>query len=342
MKQKHRIIAAISIFLLVFLGFIYSFIPNDNPDYNSEKTENSKALAHQSKPIKVDEPPPPPPPPPIPTVDDYQKLNVRTRGVRHLAKAGSLVVICPERKLIIFGKNEDKVVPIASMTKIMTALVALEILSIRGDINLESKVPVSKFAAAQPRVKLGLRAGDSYKLDDLLSAIMVHSYNDATQVIAEGVAPENSAKRFIAMMNQRGRQLGMKKARFFNVHGYPPRYEGEGVNQATAKDISLLAMEALKHPDMVRWTSAKSNTFRYTNGKTMHKNSTNRLLHMKGVNGMKTGFTNAAGYCLCLTAKRGNDTIIIVSTGFRRSSERNECVSDLLTWSYDQLTRLEQ
>lgn len=200
---------------------------------------------------------------------------------------------------VLWGKNEELPLAMASTTKIMTAIVTLE------NKDLNTMVTVSKRASAAPKVKMYLKAGEEIKLEHLLYALMLQSSNDAAVAIAECVG--ESVENFCAMMTAKAREIGATDTIFETPNGL------DGANHhSTAKDLALIAQYALKNPEFVKIINTshiecKSNRMHYT------ITNKNRLLReYPGANGIKTGFTGKAGHCFVGAAKRDDMQLISV------------------------------
>ncbi len=301
-------------------------------------------------PTQDPDPAPPPPPPRPRGIEDYREVEVAIPKALTalLAKSssknpGTAILVAPKRKLILFRKGDDRVVPIASMTKMMSVLLTMELAGQNGAAGLDDKVQVSRAAEAVEERQVWLKAGHQYPLRDLLRASLVYSANDAMYACAEAVAPQNDVSKFIILMNRRSRELGMNTARFYTVHGL----QGRGANQenrATCRDMVVLAMTLRKQELAREWGKLTNATFTHNNGKKVAMQNTNRhlLRGCAGVNGMKTGHTNSAGFCVAATCERDGEPLIAVATGFTRSSDRYLFVSRLMDWGYSILNELDR
>ena len=205
----------------------------------------------------------------------------------------------------LFSKNADKTILPASTTKVMTALLVLEKLS------LNDYVTVSERAIGMQPSKLNLRAGEQYKVSDLLYGLLLNSANDASVVLAEAVA--GSEWQFVQMMNQRARQLGAKNTRFANSNGLPSRE----MQYSSAYDMYLIFREALKKNFFRSAIELRYKTIYSRSGRQINLKSHNKILFKgwkKSVYG-KTGYTRAARSCFVGYAQRGTHTLIITVFG---------------------------
>ncbi|MBS4960078.1 MAG: D-alanyl-D-alanine carboxypeptidase [Clostridiales bacterium] len=218
------------------------------------------------------------------------------------AVAQGAVLMDMETGRILWGKNEDQPMPMASTTKIMTALLVLE----QG--NLDDVVEVSLRAASAPKVHLGLKKGEKVRLGDLLYAMMLESSNDAAVAVAEHVG--GSVENFCQEMTQRAKELGAKDTVFETPNGL------DGPNHhSTAEDMARITAEALKNPTFceIIQTPQKTFTSEAPVSKTYTVTNKDRLLReYEGAIGVKTGFTGKAGQCFVGAAQRDGRTLISV------------------------------
>jgi D-alanyl-D-alanine carboxypeptidase (penicillin-binding protein 5/6) len=210
----------------------------------------------------------------------------------------------------------------------MTFYLAFEALS-SGRLHLNDQIVVSPLAAAQPATKLGLRAGETISVEDAMHAMAVHSANDMAVALAERIGGTES--RFATMMTQKAQQLGMVNSRYVNANGLP-----DSRQTSSAHDIAILTRAILRDfPQYYSFFSQEQFTYR---GKTMV--NTNHLLgKMPGVDGLKTGFTNAAGFNLDASAMRNGNRLIAVVMGSSSSAVRNANVEGLLLTGFDIMDR---
>jgi D-alanyl-D-alanine carboxypeptidase (penicillin-binding protein 5/6) len=225
---------------------------------------------------------------------------------------------------ILFSERADSPRYPASVTKVMTFYLAFEALA-AGRLHLDDQVVVSPLAAAQPPTKLGLRAGETISVRDALNGMAVHSANDMAVAIAEKIGGNES--RFAEMMTLKAQQLGMQNTRYVNANGLPDNRQ-----VSSARDIAILTRALLHdYPQYYGFFSQQNFTYR---GKTMV--NTNHLLgKMPGVDGVKTGFTNAAGFNLDASAVRNGHRLIAVVMGSSSGTVRNENVEGLLLTGFD-------
>ncbi len=232
---------------------------------------------------------------------------------------------------ILFQKNADKRLPPASITKIMTMLLVMERIS-QGKADFSDMVTTSERAMGMGGSQIWLEVGEEMSLRDLMKAIAIVSANDASVAVAEHIA--GSEEAFVDMMNKRGQELGMTGTNFANASGLP-----HPDHYATARDIALMSRELLRHPEVHEWFTTWIDYVR--DGKNILVN-TNRLIRSyQGVDGLKTGFTEEAGYCLSATAKRGSLRLISVVLKVSDSTTRFNEASALLDLGFRHVSGVE-
>lgn len=220
---------------------------------------------------------------------------------------------------ILYEQSPDLRIPPASLTKILTMYIAMD--QVRaGKLSLQSNVRVSQSAAATGGSRMHLRSGQKIPLEKLLTGMAVASGNDASMAVAQRIS--TSSRSFVRLMNQKSKQLGMKNSVFKTPHGLPAAGQ-----ITTARDMLTLARSyILTHPSAMRFH--KTQSFRHTRF-TMR--NTNALLgNVRGVDGLKTGWTVASGYNLIFTAKRGNTRLLGVVMGGSTKQSRDITARNLL------------
>jgi D-alanyl-D-alanine carboxypeptidase (penicillin-binding protein 5/6) len=225
---------------------------------------------------------------------------------------------------VLYAKNEQERLPIASVTKIMTSLLVFEALE-AGKISYEEMVTVSDHAASMGGSQVYLEPGEQMSVKDLMKAMMISSANDATMALAEHVA--GSVETFVSMMNNRAAALGMENTAFKNPHGL----DEEG-HYSCAKDVACMTRELLTHKDVSQFTTVWMDTIR--DGAFGLSNTNKLIRYYSGATGMKTGFTNAAGFCLSGTAMRDGLHLIAVVLGGETSNERFGTVKKMLDYGF--------
>jgi D-alanyl-D-alanine carboxypeptidase (penicillin-binding protein 5/6) len=217
--------------------------------------------------------------------------------------AESYVLMDADSGKILLAKNEDKRLPPASMTKIMTLILALEDLQ-EGKVGLKDKVIASENAWKMGGSQVYLEPGEEMTFEDMLIAIAVGSANDACVAVAEHL--EGTHQNFVQRMNEKAKSMGLKNTNFINAYGLT----AEG-HYSSALDMAIMARYALEVPKMLEYTSIKEYNLRQGEFKLFN---TNKLLWwFEGTDGFKTGWTDEAKYCLTSTVKRDDLRLIAVS-----------------------------
>ena len=219
---------------------------------------------------------------------------------------------------IIKEDNSLAVRPLASVTKIMTSILTLDKIK-SGMISYDDKVTVSSKAASVP-YGIKLTAGKQYTVRDLLKATIIKSSNNAAYALAEYVG--GNVPNFVQSMNEKARSYGLESLRYCSPHGLPPSYTGSCMDQGNAKDLYKLAQITVK--DYSEYLNFSKNKTDYVDNGNTKVTSTNSLLgNVLGVDGIKTGYHNAAGSNIVLTADRGGERMIAVILGSNRAKDRN-------------------
>jgi D-alanyl-D-alanine carboxypeptidase (penicillin-binding protein 5/6) len=229
---------------------------------------------------------------------------------------------------VLYAKRADSPRYPASITKVMTLYLAFEALA-EGRLKPTDMITVSARAASQPPTKLGVAAGDQISVDDAMRAIAVKSANDMAVALAEHLG--GTEQRFGALMTLRAQELGMSNTRFVNASGLP-----DSRQISTARDIAIMSRAVMRdYPQYYSFFSLRSFTYR---GVTM--NSHNRLMgQFWGMDGLKTGYTNASGFNLAASAVRDGRRLIAVVLGGRSTVTRDDHVEDLLLTGFDVMRR---
>jgi serine-type D-Ala-D-Ala carboxypeptidase (penicillin-binding protein 5/6) len=230
---------------------------------------------------------------------------------------------------VLFKKDEHEKMPIASITKIMTMLLILEAVD-DGKIKLTDKVRASEYAASMGGSQIFLEPGESMTVNDMLKGIAIASANDACVAMAEQLY--GSEEAFVAKMNERAKELGMNDTHFENCNGLP----ADG-HYSSAHDIALMSRSLLNHQEITKWTSVYSDYLRKDTSHPLWLVNTNKLVRFyDGMDGLKTGYTQEAKYCLAATARRDGFRVISVVLGEPRMTTRNKDVTQLMNWAFSQ------
>jgi len=237
---------------------------------------------------------------------------------------------------VFLTNNGEDALPVASISKLMTLVVALEAVE-RGEVDLDDLVTASPFAASKRGSRIWLETGEQLTLGELIYAIAVGSANDAAVAVAEFLAGTEAG--FVDLMNIRAKELGLVKTTFRNSTGLP---EEGGSNMMSAQDVALLVRHAMGVPRLMDYVS----TYEYTMRKDTTKipvlwNGNKLLRRYYGVDGMKTGFTTEAGYCIAATAERENFRLIAVTLGHKSEEERESAARALLDYGFRKYQSME-
>jgi len=243
------------------------------------------------------------------------------------------IVIDAASGAVLFEYDADRISPPASMTKLMTFLLVHDALA-SGQLQLDSPTRITAASAAIGGTQVWLRAGEVFSVEELLYALMLHSANDCAHALALAVG--GSIEGFSEMMNARASELGLTLTRFHNAHGLPPSGAANGNisagNLSTARNIATLSRYLVTHTDILRYSSTQQRSFRANDPKrrVAMRNHNHLLGKVAGVDGLKTGYTRAAGFCLAATAKRGGQRVIAVIMGAPTSKARDLAMVGLL------------
>lgn len=244
---------------------------------------------------------------------------VTTENTEAAQRVKAAIVVDASSGQLLYRWNIDTPIYPASLTKMMTLYLAFEAVE-KGHLSMDQRLPVSRHAARQPRVKLGLRAGSTIRLRDAIMSMIVRSSNDSAVVVAEAIARTETA--FAQKMTQKARELGMLNTTFKNANGLPNRRQ-----KSTARDMATLSLALIRHfPKHYSLFSAKQF---YWNGRKL--TSTNKLLgRYPGVDGLKTGYINASGYNLATSAVRSGRRLVAVYIGGKTGARRDAKVQKIL------------
>lgn len=229
---------------------------------------------------------------------------------------------------ILYEKSPDEKMPMASMTKIMSMLLIMENIE-NGNLSYSDKVIISKNASGMGGSQVFLQEGEEYKVEDLLKCIAVSSANDAVVAMAEKIS--GSVDGFVAAMNKKAQELGLTNTHFANPHGL----DNEN-HYSTARDMSRLAQELLKYEEILKFTSIYEDYLTKPDGSQVWLVNTNRLVRFyEGVDGLKTGYTTEAGYCLTATAKKNGLRLISVVMNASSADSRSKDTATLLSYGFN-------
>ncbi|MCD7033290.1 D-alanyl-D-alanine carboxypeptidase [Metabacillus sp. GX 13764] len=244
-------------------------------------------------------------------------------------QAKSAILIERDTGNVLYQKNSDQKLPPASMTKIMTMLLIMEAID-KGELKMTDKIRTSEHAASMGGSQIFLEPGEQMTAEEMLKGISIASGNDASVAMAEHLA--GSVDSFVSRMNKKAEELGLKNTHFANPTGLPVEN-----HYSTAHDMAIMAKELLKYEKITQFTGKYEDYLRENTDKKFWLVNTNRLVKFyPGVDGVKTGFTNEAKYCLTATAKKGNMRVIAVVFGAATPKDRNNQVTKMLDYAFSQ------
>lgn len=244
--------------------------------------------------------------------------------------AKSAILIEESTGEIIYEYNSHEKLEPASMTKMMSLVLIMEAIE-KGVIKEDQIITVSENASSMGGSQILLETGEQMSVDDLLKGITIASGNDAVVALAEAIA--GTEENFVKMMNDKLRELGLKDSNFKNCHGL----DEEG-HYSSAYDMAFIAKELVRHQKILDYSSIYETYLREGTDKKIWLVNTNKLVRFKaGVDGLKTGYTEGAGYCLTATMKKDGMRVIATVMGEPSSQIRNSEVSSMLDYAFAQV-----
>ncbi len=252
-------------------------------------------------------------------------------GIPLTGRCSAGILVDVDRRRVLWERNAHKSVPIASMTKMMTCLLLFERLDKEAannppKVTLQTRLLVSRNASRVGESSVYLRENEEFAIEDYLKAVIIKSANDAAFELGEFLGG-GSIDNFVKMMNARASELGMRDTVYTSPNGLPNAKKENCM--ASPHDLVLLANELLKHP-YLDYSKLKGGKIRQ-----MVYRTTNRLLSkVEGVDGLKTGFTNAARSCITVSCLRNGRRMVLVLTGMPSGADRDNCAIKLLDWGY--------
>ena len=256
--------------------------------------------------------------------------NIKADELSTLAESSkSAILLEPTTGEIIYEKNVHEKLPPASMTKIMSMLLIMESID-KGIIKWDDVITVSANASSMGGSQILLETGEKMSVEDLFKGVAIASGNDAVVALAEAIA--GTEEMFVKMMNDKVKELGLKNTNFKNPHGL------DAANHySTAYDMAMIAKELIKHEKVFEYTSVYETYLRENLPTKIWLVNTNKLVRFyEGLDGLKTGFTTEAGYCLTFTAKKNNMRLLGVVMGEPESTTRNSEVKEMLDYGFAQ------
>jgi D-alanyl-D-alanine carboxypeptidase len=252
--------------------------------------------------------------------------------------AKAAIIIDASNGEVIYQNNENEAVAPASMSKMMTAYLVLESIH-NGKVRWEDPVKISAKSAQTEGAKIPMQVNDTLTVKDLYHALMIESANNSAVALAEHIA--KTEKNFVQLMNEKAQQLEMSdKAKFANASGLQEPDGSE--TKMTAADVAKLAYHLIKdYPEILEVTHLRQSQLAFNNinvtstNEMLNKN--NKALYIEGIDGLKTGFTDSAGYCFTGTAKQGDNRIITVVMGTKSKTKRFTETNKLMSYAFQLL-----
>lgn len=256
-------------------------------------------------------------------------FSVQADDLKLAENAKSAILIEASTGKILFEKNADEKLHPASMTKMMSMLLIIEAIE-DGVIKWDQIVQVSENASSMGGSQILLETGEKMSVRDLFKGVAIASGNDAVVALAETVA--GSVNNFVSMMNKRSSELGLTNTNFKNPHGLD-----DANHYSSSRDMSIIAKELIRHKEVLEYTKIYEDYLREDTDRKIWLVNTNRLVRFyDGVDGLKTGYTEDAGYCMTATAEKDGMRIIAVVMGEETSKIRNQEVSEMLDYAFAQ------
>lgn len=243
--------------------------------------------------------------------------------------AKSAIIMEQSTGNILYENNSHEKMAPASMTKIMSLLLIMEKID-KGSLKWDDVVTISENASSMGGSQILLEPNEEMKVEDLVKGISIASGNDAVVAMAEHIA--GSEENFVKMMNAKAKALGLKDTNFVNCHGL----DAEN-HYSSAHDMAVMARELINHKRILKYTSIYETYLRENTDKKIWLVNTNKLVRFKdGVDGLKTGYTKTAGYCLTATMEKNNMRLIATVMGEEDAKTRNSDVSKMLDYGFSQ------
>lgn len=244
-------------------------------------------------------------------------------------EASSAILMERDTGTVLYEKNSNETFPPASMTKIMTMLLIMEALE-KEELSWDDLVRTSERAASMGGSQIFLEPGEEMTVKEMMKGIAIASGNDASVAMAEHLA--GSEKEFVKMMNRKVKELGLENTNFMNSNGLPAEN-----HYSSAYDLAEIGKELLYHEKITEFTSLYEDYLREDTDDPFWLVNTNKLVKFyPGVDGLKTGYTNEAKYCLTASANKDGMRMIAVVMGAPSPKERNRQVSEMFDYAYSQ------
>lgn len=255
-------------------------------------------------------------------------IKIYAEEIKLVENAKSAILIEPTTGKIIFEKNAHEKLPMASMTKMMTLLLIMENIE-NGNLKWDEIVTASEHAASMGGSQIFLEPGEEMTVEDLVKGICIGSGNDASVAMAEKIG--GTEEKFVIMMNKKAKELGLKNTNFVNACGLDADN-----HYSSAYDMVIIAKELVKYKKILEFTGTYEDYLRKNTPNSFWLVNTNKLVrYYSGVDGLKTGYTKSAGYCITTTAYKNNMRLISVVMGEPSSKIRNNETISLLDYGFN-------
>lgn len=260
--------------------------------------------------------------------EENSSANTTTNETKFAENAKSAIMIEASTGTILYEKNKDDKLPMASMTKMMTLLLIMEEIE-SGNLKWNEMITASEHVASMGGSQIFLEVGEKMSVEDLVKGICIASGNDASVAMAERIG--GTEEKFVSMMNKKAKELGLSNTHFENACGLD-----SDNHYSSANDMSIIAKELVKHKKILEFSGTYEDYLRKNTEKSFWLVNTNKLVrYYQGVDGLKTGYTKNAGYCITTTAERGNMRLITVVMGEPSSAIRNSETTTMLDYGFN-------
>lgn len=308
------------ILIIIFLLFLIPIAQGEELTNSSEESPTNRQQTEQTKTTQE---------PQIEENNIQEEKNTSTKGGLNLApNAKSAIMLEASTGKVIYEKEADLQLPMASMTKMMTLLLIMENIE-NGNLKWDEMITASEYASSMGGSQIFLETGEQMTVEDLVKGICIASGNDAAVAMAERIG--GTEENFVKMMNDKAKTLKLKNTNFINACGL----DADG-HYSSARDMAIIAKELVKHDKILEFSGTYEDYLRKNTDKSFWLVNTNKLVrYYQGVDGLKTGFTSTAGYCITTTAKRNDLRLITVVMGEPTSPIRNSETTTMLDYGFN-------
>ena len=257
-----------------------------------------------------------------------ESVNSKSTNISLAENAKSAIILEASTGKIIFEKNANEKLPMASMTKMMTLLIIMENIE-NGNIKWSDSVITSEHAASMGGSQIFLEVGEEMTVEELVKGICIASGNDAAVAMAEKIG--GTEEEFVKLMNKKAKELQLKNTNFTNACGLD-----SDNHYSSAHDMAIIGKELVKYDKILEYTGTYEDYLRKNTDKSFWLVNTNKLVrYYKGVDGLKTGYTEKAGFCITTTAKKDNMRLITVVMGEPSTKIRNAETTSMLDYGFN-------